>query len=89
MPEEIPNSTKSFNSCFFDNIKDLCINKARERIYHIIYAYNNKKKNIVLEHSSKILGVSQGLRDIIQTYIENTSNFYLDFYIRPLFKLIL
>ena len=56
--EEIPSSIKDFNSYFFDDIRDLYINKACKRSCLIMHAYNDKKKNIVLEHLSKILEVS-------------------------------
>ena len=75
-PGEIPSSTQGFDSRSYDDIKDLCIDKARERSRPVIYAYNDEKKNIVLGHSSQIpgvteipgviqiAGVSQGLRNI-------------------------
>lgn len=87
-PKKIPNSKKVFNSCFYVYIRDPYINKARKKCHLVIHIYNYKKKNIMLKHSSKIPGVSQGLRDIIQTYVEIASNLNPDFYIQPLFKLI-
>lgn len=81
IPKEIPNNTKSFNSCFFDDINDLYINKIRENNCPIMYIDNDDKKNIVLKHLSKIPSISQSLQDIILVYIKNTLDFYLDYYI--------
>ena len=44
IPEEIPSSTKGFNSCFSNDIKDSCINKTREKSHPIIYIYNDERK---------------------------------------------
>lgn len=52
--EEIMSSIESFNSCFFDDIKDPYIDKVHERRRSIVHTYNDEKKNIVLEHSPKI-----------------------------------
>lgn len=54
-----------------------------------MHAYNDEKKNIVLEHSLKIPGVSQGLQDMIQIYVVIATDLCPDFYILPLSKLIL
>ena len=44
IPKKILSSIKSFNFCFFDNIRDLCINKTGKKSYFIIYTYNDEKK---------------------------------------------
>ena len=41
--EKIPNSIKVFNSRFFDNIKDPCIDKV-EISRSVMHVYNDKKK---------------------------------------------
>lgn len=64
MYKKISSSIKNFNFCFFDNIKDLYIDKSCAKICLIMHNYNNKKKNIMLKHLSKISGVNQGLWDI-------------------------
>lgn len=58
MPEEVPSNTQVFNSCFVDDIKDLCIDKADEKSCSVVYAYNDEKKNLVLMHLPKIPGIS-------------------------------
>ncbi len=108
MPEEVPSSTQVFNSSLVDNIKDPCTDKAYEKSRPVVHAYNDEKKNLMLMHSPKIPGVSQGigsylaaiiqdddnnnirfyLRNITQAYVEIASELNLNFYIRPLSKLI-
>ena len=48
MLEEVPNSTQVFNSCFIDEIKDLCTNKAYEKSCLVVQADNDKDKNLEL-----------------------------------------
>ena len=57
-PEEILSSIQVFNSGLYDNIKDPCIDKLRKRSRPVIYTFNNEMKNIMLRHSSYILGVT-------------------------------
>ena len=45
-------------SSFMDAIKDPWTNKAYEKSNLVVYAYNNKKKNIMLGHLPQILRVS-------------------------------
>lgn len=57
--KEILSNTKTLNSCFIYDIKDLYIDKASEKSCLVKYTYNNEKKNFMLMHLSKIPGVSQ------------------------------
>lgn len=86
--EKVSSCSQSFHPCYFNDIKDLCTDKAYERSCLIMHVYNDKQKNIVLRHFSIIQEFSQGLRDIIQTYIKIASNFNPDFYIRLFSNLI-
>lgn len=54
MPKEIPSNIQVFNSCFINNIKDLCIDKFNEKSCLVVHAYNDKKKNFMQMHLSKI-----------------------------------
>lgn len=56
--EKILSNTKNFNCCFFNNIKDPDIKKIYRKRRPVVHVYNNEKKNIMLEHSSKIPRVS-------------------------------
>ncbi len=58
--EEVLSSTQVFNSILVDNIKDPCTNQAPNKNRLVVHAYN-KKKNLVLMHSPKILGINQGI----------------------------
>ena len=76
-PEEIPSNTQVFNSSLVDNIKDLCTNK-------VVHAYNDKKKNLVLMHSPKIPGFSQGIGSCLPAIIRDDDNNNIKFYLRDI-----
>lgn len=59
--EKVLSITKVFNSRFFDNIKDLYIDKVYKKSCLIMHIYNCEKKNLVLRYLSKILEVSQSI----------------------------
>ncbi len=81
MPEKIPSRIQVFNSSLVDNIKNLYTDKAYKKNRPVVHIYNNKKKNFVLIHLSKILEVNQDigscLADIIQDNDNNNIRFYL------------
>lgn len=54
MLRKVISNTQGFNSCFFDIIKDFCIDKAYEKNHPVMHAYNNNRKNIMLEYLPKI-----------------------------------
>lgn len=83
-PEKIQSSTKGFNSRYFNNIKDLCIDKACEKCCLVIYTYNDKKKNIVLKHLSKFQEVSQGISFYFATIIWDNDNHNIRFYLQDI-----
>ena len=58
MPKEVPSSIQVFNFYFINNIKDLYTNKVNKKSCPVMYIYNNKKKNLMLIHLSKILKIS-------------------------------
>ena len=60
-PEKVPSSSQVFDFRFVDEIKDPCIDKAYEKSCPVIPAYNDEEKNLMLIHSPKIPGVSQGI----------------------------
>lgn len=66
IPDKIPENIQVFNFYFVDNIKDLCTDKANKKSWLFINANNDKKKNFMLMHSSKISEVS------------HSNGFYLD-----------
>ena len=69
MPKENQKNTQVFNFHFINSIKDLYTNKAYEKSCLVMHTYNNRKKNLVLMHSLKILGVSQGIDSCLTAII--------------------
>lgn len=43
-PEKVLSSTKVSNSCFTNEIKDLCIDKTYQKCYLLVHTYNDGKK---------------------------------------------
>ena len=84
MPEKTSSSTQIFNSCFVDDIKDLCINKANEKSRLIMHTYNNEKKSLMLMHSPKILEVSQDISFYFDAIMENNNNDNIRFSLREI-----
>ena len=70
--EEVLSSTQVFNSGFVNEIKDPCIEKAHEKSRLVVQARNDNK-NLALTQSPKLQ----------RAYIQSTSDFYRNFYIRP------
>lgn len=81
IPEEVPSSTQVFNSCFVDEIKDPYTDKAYKKSYLVVYTYNNKKKNLVLMHLSKILDINQGIGSYLASIIQYNDNDNIEFYL--------
>lgn len=46
--KEVLSSIKVFKSWFVNEIKDLCTEKAYEKIHPVMLAYNNEDKNLTL-----------------------------------------
>lgn len=61
MHEEFSRSIKCSYFCLVHNIKDLHIDKLYKKSWPVLYIYNNLKKDFVLMHLSKILGVSKDI----------------------------
>ena len=83
-PEEVPSNIQVFNSCFVNNIKDPCIDKADEKSRSVVHAYNDEKKNLMLMHSSKIPEVSQGIDSCLAAIIQDDDNDNIRFYLRDI-----
>ena len=81
IPKKVLNSTQVFNSCFVDDIKDPCTNKADQKRHQIVYFYNYEKKNLVLIYSLKIQVVSQGINFCLTAIIQNNNNNNITFYL--------
>ena len=91
MLEEIQSSTKVYNTYFVNDIKDPYTDKAYEKSCLVKHTYNDKKKNLMLIHSSKILGVSQdiglALLLLFETMTMTTSGFTYGISSRHILKL--
>lgn len=74
MPEKVLSNTQVYDSSLVNNIKDLCTDKAYKKSHSIVYTYNNEKKNLVLMHLLKILGVRWGIGFFSTTIIWNNDN---------------
>ena len=81
MPGEVFSSIQVFNSHFVDNIKDLYTDKADKKSCPIVHAYNNKKKNLMLMHLSKILGVRQDISSCFASIIWKNDNDNVKFFL--------
>lgn len=68
-PEEVSSSLQVFDSCFINEIKDLCIDKAYKKSCPNMHAYNDDEKNLVLMYSPKIPRVSQGISSYLAAII--------------------
>ena len=68
-------------SCFVDDMKDLCIDKADEKDCPVEHVYNNKKKIFVLIYLSKIPGVSQDIDFCFAAIIGDNDNDNIRFYL--------
>lgn len=64
----------------------MCINKAYEKSSPVVHTYNNKKKNIVLQHSPKIPEVNQCIDFCFVTIIRDNENNNIQFYLRDIMK---
>ena len=71
-PKKIPSNTQVFDLYFIDEIENPCTNKAYDKNRLVMQAHNNEKKNLVLTQ----------LPTIQRAYIQSTSDFNQDFYIR-------
>ena len=71
-PEKILSNTQVFDPCLVDEIKDPCTDKAYDKSRPVMQAHNNEKENLVLTQ----------LPIIQRAYIQLTSDFNWDFYIR-------
>lgn len=54
MPKKVSSNIEVFNFSFAGEMKDQSIEKACEKSLLVIYAYNNKDKNLVLMNLLKI-----------------------------------
>jgi phosphorylcholine metabolism protein LicD len=97
-------NARIFDSRFVNEIKNLDIDKEFKKSRLIVQAFDDSNKNLILTQSSIIQQVIQRLivcliatfskmklylRDIIQAYVQSTSNLNRDFYIRSSHELII
>lgn len=82
--EEVLNSTQVFNFCFINDIKDLYTDKANKKSHPVVHIYNDEKKNLVLIHSPKILGVSQGIGFCLTVIMQDNDNNNIKFYLQDI-----
>lgn len=65
-------------------INKICIFTKTKKIYPVMHIYNNKKKNIILIHSLKILKVSQNINFGLVFIISDNNNNNIRFYLQDI-----
>ena len=80
-PQKIPSSLQVFDFHFVDEIKNPYIDKVYKKSRPIIHVYNDEEKNLILIHSPKILGVSQGISSYLAAIIQDDDNDNIRFYL--------
>ena len=75
--KDVPSNTQIFNSHFMDEVKNTSTDKAYEKSWLVVKAYNNQEKDLVLTQSPTIQRVNQCLIVCLAAMLQDNNNIKL------------